>query len=143
MSHGTPLTDADRWDWLTALRDESMKRIGKGSDGVVVTCSALKRKYRDVMRVAAYYHDDVVIHFIFLDAPADVLLRRVAQRKDHYMGPEMVKSQLDILETPDQQERDVVTVDVSRSIDEVQEDVAMRAADVMRADLASQVSCNA
>ncbi|PQE14830.1 thermoresistant glucokinase family carbohydrate kinase protein [Rutstroemia sp. NJR-2017a WRK4] len=60
MSKGIPLTDADRWDWLTALREESLRRLTSGSDGVVLTCSALKRKYRDVIRVAPYYDRDVL-----------------------------------------------------------------------------------
>ncbi|KAL3962098.1 hypothetical protein ACCO45_003621 [Purpureocillium lilacinum] len=100
MRSGVPLTDADRWDWLTALRDESMGRLNRGSEGVVVTCSALKRKYRDVIRVAAYYDHDILVHFIFLSASPEVLLERVSNRKGHYMGANMVKSQFDILEPP-------------------------------------------
>ncbi|PWI64829.1 hypothetical protein PCL_08543 [Purpureocillium lilacinum] len=111
MRSGVPLTDADRWDWLTALRDESMGRLNRGSEGVVVTCSALKRKYRDVIRVAAYYDHDILVHFIFLSASPDVLLERVSNRKGHYMGANMVKSQFDILEPPAQDERDVFSID--------------------------------
>lgn len=122
MGSGIPLTDADRWDWLTALRDESMKRITSGADGVVLTCSALKRKYRDVIRVAAYYHARLLIHFIYLDASEEVLLDRVTRRQGHYMGANMVHSQFNILERPSPDERDVVSIDVSRSMDEVNED---------------------
>lgn len=122
MRTGTPLTDADRWDWLTALREESTKKISAGAPGVVLTCSALKRKYRDVIRVAAYFHHDIFIHFLFLDAPEEVLLNRVMQRQGHYMGADMVHSQFDILERPSEDERDVITIDVSRSIDDVKAD---------------------
>ncbi|KAK6843154.1 glucokinase [Apiospora arundinis] len=52
MRNGIPLTDADRWDWLTLLREESLRQLSKGNESVVLTCSALKRKYRDVIRVA-------------------------------------------------------------------------------------------
>ncbi|PHH69839.1 hypothetical protein CDD83_5599 [Cordyceps sp. RAO-2017] len=133
MRSGIPLTDADRWDWLTALRDESMRRIDGGSGGVVVTCSALKRKYRDVIRVAAYYDHDILVHFIFLNAPADVLLQRVSDRQGHYMGPGMVQSQFDILERPAEMERDVISIDVSRSIDEVKKDALARVSDITKA----------
>lgn len=133
MRGGTPLTDADRWDWLTALRDESMRRINRGSEGVVVTCSALKRKYRDVIRVAAYYDPDIRVHFIFLNAPAEVLLARVTNRQGHYMGPSMVQSQFDILERPAEVERDVISIDVSRSIEEVKKDALARVSDITKA----------
>ncbi|KAL2885419.1 putative gluconokinase [Ceratocystis lukuohia] len=122
MSNGIPLTDADRWDWLTALREESMRRIDDGSDGVVLTCSALKRKYRDVIRVAGYFNPSLHIHFIYLDAPESVLVQRVAGRKNHFMPPSMVRSQFDVLERPTQSETDVVTVDVSRPMDVVMHD---------------------
>ena len=134
MRTGIPLTDADRWDWLAALRDESMQRLNRGSEGVVVTCSALKRKYRDVIRVAAYYDPDVLIHFIFLSAPVEVLLQRVTHREGHYMGANMVKSQFDILEQPAHDERDVIVVDVSRDMDEVKRDALAMISDITKAD---------
>ena len=134
MGSGIPLTDADRWDWLTALRDESMKRITSGADGVVLTCSALKRKYRDVIRVAAYYDPRLLIHFIYLDASEEVLLDRVTRRKGHYMGANMVHSQFDILERPSTDERDVVSIDVSRTIEEVKHDALERVLHTMTED---------
>lgn len=120
MRNGIPLTDADRWDWLTALREESIKRLNSGSKGVVLTCSALKRKYRDVIRVAGYYDHRIQIHFVFLDASEELLLARVAQRQNHYMGANMVHSQFETLERPLADEKDVITIDVSRPIEEVE-----------------------
>lgn len=119
MANGIPLTDADRWDWLTRLREEALKQIELGAEGVVVTCSALKRKYRDVIRVAPYFSPGLQLHFIYLHAPEEVLLSRVAARKGHYMGARMVHSQFIILEPPTAEERDVLTLDVSGSIDDV------------------------
>ncbi|KAI0486222.1 P-loop containing nucleoside triphosphate hydrolase protein [Xylaria cf. heliscus] len=119
MASGIPLTDADRWDWLTLLREESLKQLASGAEGVVLTCSALKRKYRDVIRVAPYFSHDVSLHFIYLHAPEAVLLDRVGQRQGHYMGANMVRSQFEILEPPTAEETDVISVDVSGSIDEV------------------------
>ncbi|KAF7560711.1 hypothetical protein G7046_g3426 [Stylonectria norvegica] len=131
MRNGTPLTDADRWDWLTALREESIHRINGGSEGVVLTCSALKRKYRDVIRVAGYFDHRLLIHFIFLNAPEEVLLQRVQGRKGHYMGAGMVHSQFDILELPSEDEKDVISIDVSRTVDEVKQDALASACETM------------
>ncbi|KAH8663125.1 glucokinase [Tricladium varicosporioides] len=122
MSRGTPLTDADRWDWLTALRQEALRQLSAGSQGVVVTCSALKRKYRDVIRVAPYYSHDVLVHFVYLHAREEVLIARVGARKGHFMGAQMVHSQCSILEAPGPDETDVISVDVSGSLEQVEED---------------------
>jgi len=119
MSAGIPLTDADRWDWLTALREESIRRIDAGNSGVVLTCSALKRKYRDVIRVAPYFNNGVHLHFIYLHTSEEVLLKRVAARQNHYMSAGMVHSQFDILEPPKPDETDVMAIDVSKTMDEV------------------------
>ena len=119
MSNGIPLTDADRWDWLTLLREEALRRLNAGSDGVVVTCSALKRKYRDVIRVAPYFAENLHVHFIYLSASEEVLLKRVGARQNHYMGANMVHSQFEALEPPRDDETDVISVDVEQSLDDV------------------------
>ncbi|EMR72334.1 putative thermoresistant gluconokinase protein [Eutypa lata UCREL1] len=111
MANGVPLTDSDRWDWLTLLREESLRQLSAGAAGVVLTCSALKRKYRDVIRVAPYYSHDVLLHFIYLHAPEAVLLDRVGKRQGHYMGANMVHSQFSILEPPTAEETDVISID--------------------------------
>jgi gluconokinase len=126
MSAGIPLTDADRWDWLTALREASIQALNRGSDGVVLTCSALKRKYRDVIRVAPYFAPNLHLHFIYLDAPEELLLQRVSARKNHYMGANMVHSQFDILERPGPDEVDAITIDVARPAEEVMADALDR-----------------
>jgi gluconokinase len=123
MANGIPLTDADRWDWLTLLREESLRQLASGAEGVVLTCSALKRKYRDVIRVAPYYSHDVLLHFIYLHAPEAVLLERVGRRQGHYMGANMVRSQFEILEPPTAEETDVISVDVSGPVSGVLVDV--------------------
>lgn len=122
MAQGIPLTDADRWDWLTLLREEATRRLALGDQGVVLTCSALKRKYRDVIRVASYFSHDVLVHFVYLHATEEVLLRRVGARKNHFMRADMVHSQFEALEEPDASETDVLTVDVSGSIEEVEQE---------------------
>ncbi|PGH16248.1 hypothetical protein AJ80_05271 [Polytolypa hystricis UAMH7299] len=133
MSNNIPLTDADRWDWLIQLREASIKCLNSSSapTGVVVTCSALKHKYRDVIRVAAYDHPSVKIHFVYLRASEAVLLQRVMKRNGHYMKSDMVQSQLQTLEEPDD-EWDVLAVDCAASPAEVQ----ARVSNVVRKKLA-------
>jgi gluconokinase len=108
MTHGTPLNDADRWDWLILLREEAINHL-RNSNGVVVTCSVLKKNYRDVIRVAADNHPSVQVHFIYLKADEPALLTRVQERKGHYMKSSMVHSQFESLEEP-HEERDVLTL---------------------------------
>ncbi|KAK2880686.1 hypothetical protein FQN49_000455 [Arthroderma sp. PD_2] len=130
MTNSIPLTDADRWDWLIQLREAAIGALTTPSQtsttspwscpsGVVATCSALKQKYRDVIRVAAYGHPSVKIHFIYLRASEEVLLQRVRQRKGHYMKSTMVHSQFEMLEEPDS-EWDALSVDCAASPTEVQ-----------------------
>ena len=132
MSQDQPLTDQDRWDWLIQLREAAVKRLSpskspqtKAHHGVVVTCSALKRRYRDVIRIAAYNDNDVTIHFIFLNASEKTLLARVQGRQGHFMKSSMVRSQIELLEEPDMQEqgRDVLEVDCGGPLAEVQREV--------------------
>ncbi|KAH0287957.1 shikimate kinase, partial [Aureobasidium sp. EXF-3399] len=121
MANNIPLTDADRWDWLILLRDQAVAALSTGASGVVLTCSALKRKYRDVIRVASYNDSQVLVHFIYLSATQELLLQRVHGRVGHYMKDSMVKSQFDALEPPTQDERDVMSVDVSGDFASVQQ----------------------
>jgi len=112
MASGHPLTDADRWDWLITLREEAIKKL-QTSDSVIVTCSALKHKYRDVIRVANYEHPSVQVHFVYLKVDESTLQARVAAREGHYMKEGMVHSQMTTLEEPEEDlEWDVMPVDV-------------------------------
>ena len=137
MAEGHPLTDADRWDWLVTLREESLKTLQQHpeSSGVIVTCSALKRKYRDVMRIAAYHHpNDIRVHFVFLKATEALLMDRVRARKNHYMKDYMVHSQFESLEVPMEDERDVLAVDASGTSREVQELALRTVVESMKGD---------
>ncbi|KAF2761557.1 glucokinase [Pseudovirgaria hyperparasitica] len=123
MAAGTPLTDADRWDWLISIREASQIKLRTGTPGVVLTCSALKRKYRDVIRVASYNDQKVLVHFIYLQTDEETILQRVRARKGHYMKDDMVRSQFASLEEPKEDEKglDVFCVDASGNIDDVGE----------------------
>lgn len=121
MASGIPLTDEDRWGWLGALRDAAVATLrgDAGADGCIVTCSCLKRRYRDVIRTAAQSQSHgavavvVVVRFMYLRADEELVLARVRARKGHYMKDAMVRSQFADLEEPARDEADVVTVDVS------------------------------
>ncbi|KAI5304674.1 hypothetical protein KEM56_006144 [Ascosphaera pollenicola] len=123
MANNIPLNDADRWDWLIQLREAAVKALStpKSSDstayptGVVVTCSALKHKYRDVMRIAAYEHPSVSIHFIYLRADEEELMERVQARQGHFMKSDMVRSQFTALEEPTEEEWDADCVECGKS----------------------------
>lgn len=112
MAAGTPLTDADRWDWLITLREKAVEAL-RSSNSVIVTCSALKHKYRDVIRVANYEHPSIQVHFVYLKVDEATLKARVAARQGHYMKETMVHSQMATLEEPEEDlEWDVMQVDV-------------------------------
>jgi len=119
MSAGIPLTDDDRWDWLDTLRQKAREELEGGALGAVVTCSALKRKYRDFIRQVGQAEANVVVRFVYLRADVELLISRVKQRKNHFMKDDMVRSQFDCLEEPDESEPDVHSVDVSGTLTEV------------------------
>ncbi|CAK7201510.1 hypothetical protein SEUCBS139899_004216 [Sporothrix eucalyptigena] len=101
MRNGEPLTDADRWDWLIRLREAVAKSLQKGALGVVLSCSALKKKYRDVLRVLAVRRPShVALQFVYLHVPESLLLARVEARTNHYMKASMVQSQVASEEPP-------------------------------------------
>lgn len=92
MSRGIALTDADREGWLAALAAE----LRAHPQGLVLTCSALKRKYRDRLRAAA-----PGLRFVWLRIDAATALARVAARGDtHFFSADLVDSQFAALEPP-------------------------------------------
>lgn len=100
MAAGTPLTDDDRADWLDAVATE----LGAvGSSGVVVSCSALKRSYRDRLRAAA-----PALQIVHLHGSPQLLGERLARRVHSYMPASLLQSQLDTLEPPQADERALV-----------------------------------
>jgi gluconokinase len=110
MSAGHPLTDEDRWPWLQAIADE-IDRICAASQRAVVACSALKRSYRDIL---VHGRDDVRI--VFLDGTQDLIAKRLAARKGHFMPPGLLDSQFKTLEAPQPSERPI-TVSIDASVD--------------------------
>lgn len=114
MEHGIPLTDEDRWPWLQAIADLVAARDVEGIS-TVVTCSALRRAYRDALRDAA------PTFFVHLHAPFEVLEGRMTLRTKHFMPTSLLQSQFDTLEDLEDDESGAV-VDVSPPVDEVVEE---------------------
>ena len=98
MASGIPLTDADRAGWLRALAAR-IREAKESGDGLVVTCSALKRSYRDILRGA-----DPDLRFVFLEGSASLIGQRIAERRGHFMPASLLGSQLATLEVPDADE---------------------------------------
>jgi gluconokinase len=121
MRNGTPLTDTDRWDWLTTLRDAATEQLKK-SNSVIVTCPSVRQKYRDVFRVASYHDPSVQLCFIYVRVYEKHLQARVKARSGHYMKESMVRSQMECLEEPALVETDVVTIDVQQDPEVVCDD---------------------
>lgn len=92
MRVGEPLTDDDRWPWLHVLADWIGRQEAAGLD-VVLTCSALKRAYRDLLRDG---HPSV--RFVHLTVDDGKLQDRIADRPGHFMPPALLTSQLEALE---------------------------------------------
>lgn len=92
MSAGVPLDDQDRAGWLQALADQ-IRTARERDVGIVVSCSALKRRYRDLLRQA-----DPDLRFVHLQGPRELIEERMRSRSGHYMPPTLLDSQLRDLE---------------------------------------------
>jgi carbohydrate kinase (thermoresistant glucokinase family) len=105
MAAGIPLEDADRWPWLDAIAAWTAEQAAAGNS-TIVTCSALRRTYRDRLRAAAA--DTVFVHLV---GSPELLAERMTGRKDHFMPASLLQSQLETLE-PLEADEPGFTVDV-------------------------------
>jgi gluconokinase len=104
MSHGIPLTDADRAPWLVAIHARLLDAFTRG-ECLVVGCSALKESYRTVLA------EGIPITWVYLRGPAALIRSRLQHRTGHYTKANMLASQFEALEEPS----DALIVDVSQS----------------------------
>jgi len=95
MAQGIPLTDDDRRPWLLAIAQQ-LRDARRAGLGLVVTCSALKRSYRDLLRSAS----GSTLQFVYLTGDRDVIAERLAGRRGHFMPASLLDSQLAALEAP-------------------------------------------
>lgn len=112
MRAGLALDDADRAAWLQKL-GELLQGAVQAGQRPVLSCSALKRKYRDQLRTAV-----PELGFVFLQIDAAEVTRRAARRKGHFMSPSLIASQFATLEVPDR-EPGVLMVDATLPVDEI------------------------
>ncbi|MDT3398589.1 gluconokinase [Streptomyces sp. B1866] len=122
MSAGTPLEDADRWPWLDAIGAWARDHSRPGRPGGVVSCSALRRAYRDRLRAAA-----PGLCFLHLTGERELIAGRMAARKGHFMTARLLDSQLATLE-PLQPDEPGTALDIAPE----PETIAARAADALR-----------
>jgi carbohydrate kinase (thermoresistant glucokinase family) len=122
MSHGHPLDDADRWPWLERIAAWIGEHIHADRPGIV-TCSALKRAYRDVLRDGGTPACEGIageggpVVFVHLSGSRELIAKRLADRHGHYMPAELLDSQFADLQPPGPDERSL-TVDITPPPDE-------------------------
>ncbi|EIE85670.1 hypothetical protein G6F46_007147 [Rhizopus delemar] len=118
MSLGTALDDDDRWPWLRKIRDHIIDHakdvqsldVNSKKRVVVVTCSSLKKVYRDTLREVP--KDVGTVIFVYLKGSHELLLNRIQNRKGHFMAAEMLQSQIDTLEEPDEKVEKVIVASI-------------------------------
>lgn len=116
MEAGVPLTDDDRAPWLRSIRDWISECAADGRDAVV-TCSALKRSYRNLLRESG-----ARVRFVHLNGGRDVIGERLAERSGHFMPPSLLDSQFGDLEPLDSDEAGI-TVDIADAPERIVEKV--------------------
>jgi gluconokinase len=113
MANGTPLTDSDRAPWLAALHALISASL-KENRPAVLACSALKESYRHQL-----LEGNQGVQIVYLKSSYDLIWSRISQRQGHYMKPEMLQSQFDILEEP----RHALTLDAAWSVEELVQEI--------------------
>ena len=121
MAAGIPLTDDDRKGWLMAIAAR-LREAQREGVGLVASCSALKRSYRDLLRSGA-----ATLQFVYLAGSRALLAERMANRRGHFMPPSLLESQLAILEEPSPDEHAWVC-DIRQAPDAIVADLVRRAA---------------
>lgn len=111
MAKGTPLSDDDRWPWLDIIGVEMASSLARG-EGIVVSCSALKKVYRERLRAATGGN----LRFVYLSGSRELLTERMGARTGHFMPLSLLESQLQTLEVPTGEEG-VVTVDICQDVE--------------------------
>ncbi|HEX6392823.1 MAG TPA: gluconokinase [Acidimicrobiales bacterium] len=117
MASGHPLTDDDRWPWLERIATWIQDRSAAGEPGIV-TCSALKRKYRDVLRGPG-------VVFVYLKGTNDQIAHRLVARHGHFMPAALLDSQFVELEPPGPDEN-AITVDITATVQQQADEIIAR-----------------
>lgn len=115
MSSGIPLSDENREPWLNTLNG-FMHEYLDADKPLILACSALKQKYRDSLR-AGFGNADVT--YVYLKGNYELIQNRLQSRAGHYMKPEMLCSQIKILEEPE----DAIVINISENLDDIVEEI--------------------
>jgi gluconokinase len=115
MRRGVPLTDEDRLPWLEKLR-ELIERCVESAENAVLACSALKRAYRERLRVGAD------VKFVFLRGDYALIGKQLRQRRGHFMNPTLLQSQFADLEEPKSDE-DTLMIELGRTPEQLVEKI--------------------
>jgi len=116
MAGGTPLVDADRWPWLERIAAVIDGWRAQGLSGVV-TCSALKRAYRDIL-----VGNRADVRLVYMRGDQPTVAARLAARKGHFMPPALLASQFAILQAPAVDEHPVIA-DIGQAPDAIVDSV--------------------
>ncbi|MGJ8735880.1 gluconokinase [Zobellia laminariae] len=108
MADGHPLDDDDRQGWLERL---NLLAIEKSEDGAIIACSALKNKYRTILQNGI----EEKLNFVYLQGTFEEIMGRLELRKNHFMPPELLHSQFNTLEVPE----DAITVSIMHTPEEI------------------------
>lgn len=104
MKAGVALTDADRDGWFVNIINVANEQLAINKT-VVIACSALKKKYRNILRAGIKN-----LLFVYLKITFEQALEQATKRKDHFMPVALLKSQFEILEEPQSDEEDIITI---------------------------------
>ena len=115
MTHGVPLTDADRQPWLVAMR-QAIEGWTETGQNAVLACSALKQSYRDLLTAG------VPATVVYLKGSPELIYTRLLQRHNHFMKPQMLSSQFVGLEEP----KDAIVIDIAQSPDQIVAEIRRR-----------------
>lgn len=119
MKGGTPLSDADRLPWLRRIAQRIDDWRAHGLSGVV-TCSALKRRYRDII-----VGDRPDVRLVYLKGSPALIKDRLARRQGHFMPPALLDSQFVVLEEPAADEHPII-VDIGAAPDAIVREIIGR-----------------
>ncbi|XP_041082883.1 probable gluconokinase isoform X2 [Polyodon spathula] len=129
MSSGIPLNDQDRIPWLQILHDIIIREWSSGRN-VILACSALKKLYRQILAMGSEILDSITdekfpskdMLFVFLHGTIELITKRLAARKGHYMAENLIQSQFDALEPPAEPEN-FITVEIAKSTTEIMAEI--------------------
>ncbi|PON29878.1 hypothetical protein TGAM01_v201244 [Trichoderma gamsii] len=134
MHRGEPLTDADRQGWFEAINEQASayNRQQSQHHHLIITCSALKRAHRDILRESCDRAGYSLVHFFFLDAPESLLRQRTEARQNHFAKSNLVHSQFDVLERPRINEYDATIISVVPPLEGVQSETLDAAIELLK-----------